>query len=123
MKTRPEWLNALLNFNQPLGEIVPHLRDFGWESDTALVVLNRQYLCSILQRYLHHQLSAEDLEDWANTIEGREDIAYDDEDEELLETVIFELANSLLASPLSVALIQDWLEKLNRSPIPNFEHV
>ncbi|MDJ1172770.1 hypothetical protein [Roseofilum capinflatum] len=50
MMTRTQWLNALLNFNQTLGEIVPHLRDFGWDSDTPLVVLNRQHLCSILQR-------------------------------------------------------------------------
>ncbi|MDJ1180421.1 hypothetical protein PJF56_16280 [Roseofilum sp. BLCC_M91] len=123
MKTRTQWLNALLNFNQPIGEIVPHLHDFGWDSDTPLVVLNRQHLCSILQRYLDRKLSAEDLEDWANTIEGREDIAYDDEDEELLETLIFELANPLLTAPLSVPLVQDRLEKLNRSPITNLEHI
>lgn len=123
MKTRTECLNDLLNFNQPLSKSVPHLHDFGWDSDTPLVILNRQHLCSILQRYLDRKLSAEDLEDWANTIEGREDIAYDDEHEELLETVIFELANPLLTSRLSVPLVQDWLEKLNRSAIPDFEHV
>ncbi|MBP0029192.1 hypothetical protein [Roseofilum sp. Guam] len=123
MKTRTELLNALLNFNQPLGEIVPYLHDFGWDSDTPLVVLNCQHLCSILQRYLDRKLSAEDLEDWANTIEGREDITYDDEHEELLKNLIFELANPWLASPLSVPLVQDWLEKLNRSPIANLEHV
>jgi hypothetical protein len=123
MKTRTEWLNALLKFNSPLGEIVPHLDNFGWDSDTPIVVLNRQHLCSILQRYLDHQLSAEDLEAWANAIEGREDIAYDEEDRELVETVIFELANPLLASPVSVPLVQGWLEQLKHSPKPNLERV
>ena len=117
MTTRTEWLHALLNFDRPLDEILPHLHNLGWDSDTALVVLNRQNLSSILQRYCNSEFSAENLEDWANAIEGRDDIAYDEEDRELLETIIFELANPALTSPLSVQLARDWLETLKSSPI------
>ena len=71
-----------------------------------LVVLTRNHVISILKRYLSSELSSEDIESWANIIESREDIGYEENFEELLNDKVFELANPLLTESLSENLAE-----------------
>lgn len=116
MNTRIELLNSLLEFNKSLSKILPALNSFSWDSEQTLVILQRQHLANILQRYLNGKLSAADVENWANAIECREDIVEQGEFEEILDRVIFDLANPLLSRPLSPDSAQEYLTLLE---IPN----
>jgi hypothetical protein len=46
-------------------------------------------------------ISAADVEDWANAVEGREDVGREAGYESLLNDAIFELANPMLHEPLT----------------------
>lgn len=98
---RTDWLRALLLLDRPLGEIVSALAAFGWDSDEKLVVLNREHFVSICKRYLLGEIDAIQVASWANAIECREDIAFDEANEEIVREVLHELANPYLTQELS----------------------
>jgi hypothetical protein len=117
MNTRVQLLNSLLNFDRSLSEILPSLNSFGWDSEHDLITLQKQHIDKILKRYLNGKLSASDVENWANAIEGREDIEKESNFEEMLDEVIFDLANPLLSRPLSPDSAQEYLARLETSTI------
>jgi hypothetical protein len=117
MNNRIQLLNSLLEFDKPPTEIVPALNSFSWDSKQPLITLQRQHIVNILQGYLNGKFSASDVENWANAIEGREDIAQEDDFKDILNEVIFALANPLLSRPLSPNSAQKYLAQLETTVV------
>ena len=84
MNTRIDLLNSLLKFNKSLSTILPELNSFSWDSEQALVILERQDVANILHHYLSGILLSAHVVNWANAIEGREDIVEQGEFEAIL---------------------------------------
>lgn len=101
MESRLELLHSLLKFDRPVSQIDSLLGEYGWDSEEELVTLLPEHVASVLERYLQGDLLAEDVEEWAGAIEGRDDIGYPVETREILKDVIFELAQPFLTAPLS----------------------
>lgn len=94
-------LQALIAFTGSIDEIRGLLGSLDPDFDGAPLTMNSENIRKTLERYLKGDLSLNDVEDWANLIEGREDIAFNQADEELLDEVIYELANPELTEQLS----------------------
>ena len=109
MNTHYQLLNSLLKLDRPLTEILAPLNALSWDSPQTFVTLKPQHITQILQSYLNHQITELEIENWANAIESREDIATE---EELLEQIIFDLANPLLTTPLTPQLAHHYLTQL-----------
>lgn len=105
---RTSWLEDLVKLNVPISTIEAALKNMEWDSDVALVTLRVADVRSVLDRYASGELSDQDIERWANLIEGREDI----ELEESAKEPLFELANPELTQHLSKARAFDLLSKL-----------
>jgi hypothetical protein len=99
-KDRMELLQQLVNFSMPLPAIVSSLSQMEWDSE-PLVTLSHQAVKNVLQRYIAHEFNGKDIEDWANAIEGRDDISFESNSENIIGEILFELANPLLTQPLS----------------------
>ena len=112
MKTHQEALSDLLLCRVPVGETVQAIRQFPWDSEAALTVLTRLHVTSILDRYLRGELSATQLEEWANAIEGREDIDFEPNHENDLQAIIHQLANPLLTKPITPETAQELLDAI-----------
>ena len=91
---------CLVEFAAPLDQIRERLAQFEWDYDGATVVLSREHIIDVLGRYLRGEVSAPAVEDWANLIEGREDISTADKDRVWIEHAIYELANPALTRAL-----------------------
>ncbi len=111
---RKKLLTDLLNLARPLNEIVPPLCALGWDSDEELVIFSRHHALAILKRFLENKVSIEELEEWANALEGREDVGFEAEIQSLLQAFIAELANPLLTEPLSYEAVQAWIARLEQ---------
>lgn len=109
--SRKQALNGLLACQGDLGKIAEQLRTFPWDGD-ELVTLTVDHIESVLERYVRHQLSADEVEHWANLVECRDDIAYDKDHGERVKEIISELANPGLSGKLSALKAQARLEKL-----------
>jgi hypothetical protein len=78
----------LLKNSKPLHKIVAQLATLSWDYDGDCVTLKRMHIFSILERYRLNQLSAEEVEYWANQIESREDIVFEEGWEQEIGDVI-----------------------------------
>jgi len=115
VERRIEALRGLIEFREPIPVSIGRLREFPWDSDRALVVLTGDDLARMLDRYLQGELSNMELEEWANALEGRDDIGYEPSTDDNLKRIIFELANPLLATPIGPAQAQIWKEAISKA--------
>jgi hypothetical protein len=84
---RMEIVAKLVRFEQPIATSLAELSEFAWDYDGEPFVVSADDVVSILNRFLADQLSAQDVEDWADAIEVREDIAFDENTDWTQETV------------------------------------
>ena len=69
-------------------------------------------MLNMLQRYLDDEITADQLSDWGDLIECRDDISYEPAYDSLLKQVIFEIANPNLNSEISPEVAQNMRHRL-----------
>jgi hypothetical protein len=105
----------LIRFNQPLAELEARLARFPWDCDEPLVVLTTGHLRSVTDRFLAGELTAEQVEEWANLVELREDIDLDPAHWTAIQDAVFRLANPYLAGAAITAVsMRALLQELGR---------
>lgn len=112
MRSRAELLVSLLGYMQSLEKTLTELQQFEWDVAIPLIVLKPNHVTQLLERYLRNELTEADVEAWANAIEGREDIDYEDGYDDMLHEVIYVLANPLLTEPLDKVLAKNMIANL-----------
>lgn len=110
---RKKLLNKLLNMNEPVEWLNFELAKFGWDSKEDLVLLKKQQLLRVLNKFLGGKISHLEVEEWAEAIECREDIDFEVEHKELITQIIFDLANPDVAGTLSESRAKILIAKLN----------
>lgn len=95
---RKEVLRDLIEFRNSLPALVARVRALPWDSDEELVVVRAGHLTSIARRYIAGELSAAEVEAWAELIECRDDVGFGSA--ELMEEM-HRLANPSLSGPLT----------------------
>lgn len=111
--SRQRLLNELLNRSRPLVELREELAKLPWDSP-ELVTLKPMHIDARLMEFTTGKIDARALTEWANCIEGREDIGFDAQHVETLRDVIDELANPDLYSVLTVERANSIRQKLAR---------
>ncbi|HZH03024.1 MAG TPA: hypothetical protein VEY30_04505 [Myxococcaceae bacterium] len=109
---RTSWLQTLLELKRPIHEITQALAKFPWRSDEDLVLLTASHLREVLRRYLTGQVASQELELWADLVECREDIGYEEEVAPELKRAIFEFANPSLQPDAQTQLAKNWMSQL-----------
>ncbi|HEU5047077.1 MAG TPA: hypothetical protein VFT64_04455 [Rickettsiales bacterium] len=84
-----------------LRDVTAALQQFPWDCNEPLVTLTRPLIESILSRYVHSELTSADVEEWANLVEGRDDIKFEPGNEDTVGAIMHELANPFLTEPLT----------------------
>ncbi|MDD9899924.1 MAG: hypothetical protein OXT65_02990 [Alphaproteobacteria bacterium] len=98
---RQKILETIFHLKKPdeLDHLAEQLRSVGWDSpDGEVAHLTSAHIISILERYLDGRLTEQQVEDWANLVEAREDITFgvQEEDEDMVTAAIHDLANPAL---------------------------
>ena len=104
---RRETLDGLIRGDLPVAEARSRLARFPWDSDIELVTLTRRDLVRILDRYLSGEVDEGDVEQWAEAIEGRDDVGYETSVADWLRKIVFDLANPDLTAPLRPARAEE----------------
>ncbi len=98
--TRQELLHQLLTLSTPVEQVLPQLLALPWDEAARPEQFTRADLRAALQCYTAGKLTSDQLERWANAVEGRDDLDLEAGHEAVIEPVLFELANPLLAQAL-----------------------
>jgi hypothetical protein len=107
-------LKKLVNLAEDIDVIQKELRRFEWDSDDELVILTSEAIIEVFKRYQDSSISLNTLEHWANPIEGREDIGYEDSFSEVIKEIIVNLSNPDLYSVINDNKLEGWIKLLSR---------
>lgn len=105
-------LARLVAFSVPLEEIRRSLSQFEWDYQGDAYSFSGQDLQKVLIMYLKGSLNEEQIEEWANLIEMREDIQFTGLNSGVVESAIFELANPVLYGDVSKESAEALIKKL-----------
>lgn len=115
MATRDRVLCDLINFSEPVSVMAKNLGAIDWDFDATPIELNSTHLKNVLQRYIGGDLTSGEVEDWANLIEGREDIDFESNYSQFLSDAIYELANPELTEPLSEQRAKEIIQHISQA--------
>lgn len=93
-------LKALISYSLPLEPSLAVLASCGWGCDEPLVTLSSGDVVAVLDRYLAGSLTADQVTDWADLLECREDIELPAH----LTDALFRLANPNINGPVCPAV-------------------
>ena len=99
-------LKALIAYELPVEPTLAKLALFRWGCEQPLIALTHKDVVCILQRHMVGALSAEQLTDWADLIECREDIELASEPPDI-SAAISRLANPALYGPVTRTLVAE----------------
>lgn len=105
-------LARLVKCEQPLDGLVAELSEFGWDSEDELVLLTLVDAKKAISRYRNGEIEANELESWAEAIEGRDDVGLELRHETLLRRLIFELANPEVVREVSPDRADSWIAEI-----------
>lgn len=112
--SRYDVLTALIEFSETVASLAAKLKTIPWDSDEAIVTLTSQQVAHAITKCLRGQISATELQRWAELIEVREDIDFDSNRSAEIKDVIFTIANPDINGELSPANLKDYLSRLTR---------
>ena len=96
--TREQVVQSLVLLDRPLPSLESALRSFPWDWEgPPIATVDVIAVASVLRRYAAGELTDEQVEHWANLIEGRDDVEFTPE----ASAAVFYLANPLLNGPVA----------------------
>lgn len=109
---RIDVLEDLIRFSKDVSVLEKNLSKFNWDYEREPIIIKGSAVQAVLERYLNGEYTAKDLESWANLIELREDLEFEQEKYEVIEDVIYRLANPDLQEKLTPVLCNQLLTLL-----------
>lgn len=98
---RFDLLRDLITFNKPISVLDEGLSKLGWDYDGKPLLVTAKQIQEILKRFLAGEFSAQELEDWANLVECREDLEFEEKKQDEIANVIHCLANPVLEGSIT----------------------
>ncbi len=115
MKSRKQILLEIFNLESDLNQLQDKILEYPWDSEMPLLVVSKDDLAKIMQKFISSDTLFLEVENWANLLECREDIQYQPEE---LKEYIFELANPYLYGEITKERLQEIVNELQaQSPI------
>ncbi len=90
MRSRTDILKDLLYFKGNLPSLREELSQYPWDTEEAYLLMTKKHFLNVISRCLKDEISLQDLEVWANLIECRDDLDFENEE---LQEIVFELAS------------------------------
>lgn len=112
MRERKLILQDILNFEGNIKYLKKELDEYPFDSNGSLIIINSKTVSAILKKTINGIISFDDIEEWANIVECRDDVDFENEN---IQEIIFELANPELNEPISLELLIGFLKSLDKN--------
>jgi hypothetical protein len=111
--SRRELVTSLVEARFPLDPTRRELARYPWDADEPLVTLTARHLASTLRRYIGGELTAADVGAWADALELRDDVDFEDAHAAALGRAIFILANPVVNDALTPEVARQLLSSIS----------
>jgi hypothetical protein len=98
-------LAALVRYELPVEPVLNQLASLPWDSTEEMVRIGVSDIVAILNRFIDGELSAEQVTEWADLLEVRDDVGIDPRHGNALREIVFRLANPNLRDAVTPALV------------------
>ncbi|MDN5100112.1 hypothetical protein O8C83_04710 [Aliarcobacter butzleri] len=109
MINRKKTLEKLILLSDSISNIKKRLSKFSWNNDKELIKITPTNIVGVLQYFIDNNFESEEIEEWANIIECREDIGFIDNN---LQEYIFYLANPTLYGEITKKQIELYIVEI-----------
>jgi len=111
MRNREDILHDLVHLKGNLSDLADEISQFPWDIEQPILTISKVDFFSILNKCLNNEITLNELEHWANMIECRDDLGF--EDDRIQET-IFELANSEINKKTTKKRLNEIMDELHQ---------
>ncbi len=115
MVNRIAILLDLLNFSKTIDELKLELHSLPWDYDGTPIIFSRSHLLNVLLRFLKADIDKIEVENWANLVESREDIEFEEKYSTELSQMIYQLANPTLEGELDINKCKEMIDNLEKT--------
>ncbi len=109
---RVEVLTDLVELKPETADTIAAVAALPWDEEQDLVQFTTQHAKRALESYVQGDLTAEDLESWAEVVHSRDDIGLDAQASEELARFLYEVSTPELFGGMTVELAMSWLSRL-----------
>ncbi len=110
MRNRVDILNDLVSFNGNLPALKDELSQYSWDTEEPYLVITRRQFLEILKKCLEQKITFQDLENWADSIECRDDLDFEDEE---LQEIVFEFSSPEINGEITKERLQEIIKNLS----------
>lgn len=111
MRTREEILIDLIKFKGNIFDLEKELSAYPWDCELPIIIVSKEDIFSILIKFKENKISYQDVFEWADAIECRDDIDFEPEE---LQEIVHELAYPDNDTLRYQKMIHDIYNKLNK---------
>jgi hypothetical protein len=97
-------LLSLVRFDRPVTWLKVALESCPWGVNDPVIIMTREDLVAILQRFAAGEFKAGTIEEWAHLLEGRNDIQFEAVHAEVISDAISQLAGPARSGPLKTKI-------------------
>lgn len=109
MRTRNEILSDLVANKGEIAGLTEELSHYSWDCEDPLYTINPDDIYKVLNQYSQGNVDSKTIEDWANAIESRDDLDFENEE---IHEIITEIANPVLFGNISDERVEHYRKKL-----------
>lgn len=112
-KDRAVLIAEAVALTRPVAEVTLDLAGFAWDCENPLVSLTASQVIANLRRVVAGLTSVKDIVSWAEFIEVRDDVAFDDGRDGIIKEIVHRLASQDTEGPITLQTVADlmhWLD-------------
>jgi hypothetical protein len=106
LEDRASLLRRVVRYETPLEDTLVLLRTYGWDSDEELVTLTASDLVALIDRFFTGELSARQIQHWAELLELRDDVGFEARWAEHLALAVRQLATPEVFGAVTPSLLR-----------------
>ncbi len=111
MRNRTDILKDLVSFNGDLSALKSELSQYPWDTEEPYFIITRSQLSEVLTKCIDQIITFQSLEDWANMIECRDDLDFEDEE---IQEIIFEFSSPEINGEITKGRLQEIVNELSK---------
>lgn len=102
MRSRKSLVTEIIENPLPDPSVLIELQEYSWDCEHELVIVTKEHIYAVLTAFAKKLLTVQQVINWANRIECRDDIGYECGSEDVVNEAIFWLANPDLNYPIAI---------------------
>ena len=110
MRNRTDILNDLVSFNKSLPSLKNELSQYSWDTEEPYLIITKTQFLEVLKKCLDQKITFHDLENWADSIECRDDLDFEDE---ALQELVFEFSSPEINGEITKERLQAIIKDLS----------